>query len=90
MRFFTVSDAKEARKSVFYATGFMGYFYYPDLHHRLRCYRVGGFKSRPLKTPAGALLGGTNMAAVHLADAVGGKLLPRLSSLRSPLPLSLP
>ncbi len=27
MRFFTVSDAKEARKSVFYATGFMGYFY---------------------------------------------------------------
>jgi cation/acetate symporter len=28
MRFFTVSDAKEARKSVFYATGFMGYFYF--------------------------------------------------------------
>ena len=27
MRFFTVSDAKAARKSVFYATGFIGYFY---------------------------------------------------------------
>lgn len=27
MRFFTVSDAKEARKSVFYATGLIGYFY---------------------------------------------------------------
>ena len=27
MRFFTVPDAKEARKSVFYATGFIGYFY---------------------------------------------------------------
>ncbi|MGC3048211.1 sodium:solute symporter family transporter, partial [Pseudomonas aeruginosa] len=27
MRYFTVSDAKEARKSVFYATGFIGYFY---------------------------------------------------------------
>ena len=27
MRFFTVSNAKEARKSVFYATGFIGYFY---------------------------------------------------------------
>jgi Na+(H+)/acetate symporter ActP len=27
MRFFTVSDAKEARKSVLYATGFIGYFY---------------------------------------------------------------
>ena len=27
MRFFTVSDAKEARKSVFWATSFIGYFY---------------------------------------------------------------
>jgi len=27
MRFFTVANAKEARKSVFYATGFIGYFY---------------------------------------------------------------
>ncbi|EGD4064012.1 cation acetate symporter [Campylobacter coli] len=27
IRFFTVKDAKEARKSVFYATGFIGYFY---------------------------------------------------------------
>ena len=27
MRFFTVSDAKAARKSVFYATGLIGYFY---------------------------------------------------------------
>ena len=27
MRFYTVPDAKEARKSVFYATGFIGYFY---------------------------------------------------------------
>ena len=27
MRFFTVSDAKAARKSVFYATGFIAYFY---------------------------------------------------------------
>ncbi|MBF5066880.1 cation acetate symporter, partial [Salmonella enterica subsp. enterica serovar Istanbul] len=27
MRFFTVSDARVARKSVFYAPGFMGYFY---------------------------------------------------------------
>jgi cation/acetate symporter len=27
MRFFTVADAQAARKSVFYATGFIGYFY---------------------------------------------------------------
>lgn len=71
MRFFTVSDAKEARKSVFYATGFIGYFYILTF--------IIGFGAILLvsvnptfKDAAGALLGGNNMAAVHLADAVGG------------------
>ncbi|QXL79270.1 cation acetate symporter [Proteus mirabilis] len=71
MRFFTVSDAKEARKSVFYATGFIGYFYIITF--------IIGFGAILLVSPnplfkdaAGALIGGTNMAAVHLADAVGG------------------
>ncbi|HGM5492791.1 TPA: cation/acetate symporter ActP [Serratia fonticola] len=71
MRFFTVSDAKEARKSVFYATGFIGYFYILTF--------IIGFgaillvSSNPaFKDASGALLGGTNMAAVHLANAVGG------------------
>ncbi|WP_353244477.1 cation/acetate symporter ActP [Providencia sp.] len=71
MRFFTVSDAKEARKSVFYATGFIGYFYILTF--------IIGFgaivlvsSSPAFKDAAGALIGGTNMAAVHLADAVGG------------------
>ncbi|MEG0279389.1 MAG: cation acetate symporter [Morganella sp. (in: enterobacteria)] len=73
MRFFTVSDAKEARKSVFYATGFIGYFYILTF--------IIGFGAILLVSPnpafkdaAGALIGGTNMAAVHLADAVGGNL----------------
>ncbi|MBL0574545.1 cation acetate symporter [Aeromonas hydrophila] len=73
MRFFTVSDAKEARKSVFYATGFIGYFYILTF--------IIGFGAILLvstnpdfKDAAGALLGGTNMAAIHLADAVGGSL----------------
>ncbi|AHE49367.1 acetate permease [Aeromonas hydrophila 4AK4] len=73
MRFFTVSDAKEARKSVFYATGFIGYFYILTF--------IIGFGAILLvstnpdfKDATGALLGGTNMAAVHLADAVGGSL----------------
>ncbi|GLX88495.1 cation acetate symporter [Pseudomonas weihenstephanensis] len=73
MRFFTVSDAKEARKSVFYATGFIGYFYILTF--------IIGFGAIILvstnpafKDAAGALLGGNNMAAVHLADAVGGSL----------------
>ncbi|MBJ2118224.1 MULTISPECIES: cation acetate symporter [Proteus] len=71
MRFFTVSDAKEARKSVFYATGFIGYFYILTF--------IIGFGAILLVSPnpmfkdaTGALIGGTNMAAVHLADAVGG------------------
>lgn len=71
MRFFTVSDAKEARKSVFYATGFIGYFYILTF--------IIGFGAILLVSPnplfkdaAGALIGDTNMAAVHLADAVGG------------------
>lgn len=73
MRFFTVSDAKEARKSVLYATGFIGYFYILTF--------IIGFgaillvSTNPVfKDAAGALLGGNNMAAIHLADAVGGSL----------------
>jgi cation/acetate symporter len=73
MRFFTVSDAKEARKSVFYATGFIGYFYILTF--------IIGFGAIVLvstnpafKDAAGALLGGNNMAAIHLANAVGGSL----------------
>ncbi|WP_396243039.1 cation/acetate symporter ActP [Hafnia alvei] len=71
MRFFTVSDAKEARKSVFYATGFMGYFYFLTFIIGFGAIVLVG--SNPaFKDAAGALIGGTNMAAVHLADAVGG------------------
>ncbi|MGV7962262.1 cation/acetate symporter ActP [Photorhabdus tasmaniensis] len=73
MRFFTVSDAKEARKSVFYATGFIGYFYILTF--------IIGFGAILLVSPnpsfkdaTGVLIGGTNMAAVHLASAVGGDL----------------
>ncbi len=74
MRFFTVSDAKEARKSVFWATTFIGYFYILTFIIGFGAivlvstdpeYLVGG-------VPGGALKGGGNMAAVHLAKAVGG------------------
>ncbi len=73
MRFFTVADAKEARKSVFYATGFIGYFYILTF--------IIGFGAILLvstnpqfKDAAGAVIGGTNMVAIHLANAVGGNL----------------
>ena len=73
MRFFTVSDAKEARKSVFYATGFIGYFYILTF--------VIGFGAIVLVSTNpefldvnGGVLGGNNMSAIHLAKAVGGDI----------------
>ncbi len=73
MRFFTVADAKQARRSVFFATGFIGYFYILTF--------IIGFGAIVLVStnPAflnaeGLLLGGNNMAAVHLSAAVGGDL----------------
>jgi cation/acetate symporter len=74
MRFFTVGNAKEARKSVFWATTFIGYFYILTF--------IIGFGAIVLVSanPAyhdakGALLGGGNMPAIHLAHAVGGNLM---------------
>jgi len=74
MRFFTVKDAKQANRSVLYATGFIGYFYILTF--------IIGFGAIVFLTgnPAyvddkGALIGGTNMAAVQLSHAVGGDLM---------------
>ncbi|AKF24996.1 acetate permease [Sulfurovum lithotrophicum] len=78
MRFFTVADAKEARKSVFFATGFIGYFY-------ILTFIIGfGAIVMVLNNPqyldvakqaisgGSPILGGNNMAAIHLSHAVGG------------------
>lgn len=73
MRFFTVPSAREARKSVMWATVWIGYFY-------LLTFIIGfGAIAFVLTNPSfldakGALLGGNNMAAVHLAHAVGGNV----------------
>ena len=78
MRFFTVADAKEARKSVFYATGFIGYFYILTF--------IIGFGAivmvftnpeyldvaKQAVSGGSPILGGNNMAAIHLSHAVGG------------------
>ncbi|MEY3218968.1 MAG: hypothetical protein RIT27_325 [Pseudomonadota bacterium] len=80
MRFFTVSDAKQARKSVFFATGFIGYFYILTF--------IIGFGAIVLVLGSGSetylvrnaegvitgLKGGNNMPAIHLAHAVGGDI----------------
>jgi cation/acetate symporter len=78
MRFFTVGNAKEARKSVFWATTFIGYFYILTF--------IIGFGAIVLVGPnaiyhvgddiKNALIGGNaNMPAIHLAHAVGGDLM---------------
>lgn len=72
MRFFTVADAKEARKSVFYATGFIGYFYI--LTFIIGFGAIMLVLNQPQYMEGKGLIGGNNMAAIHLADAVGGDL----------------
>mgnify|MGYP005991260761 FL=1 len=74
MRFFTVGNAKEARKSVVYATAFIGYFYL--------VIAVVGLGAIVYLTPEvspeffidGKLFGGGNMAAIHLSKVVGGDI----------------
>jgi len=68
MRFYTVPDAKTARKSVFYATGFIGYFYILTV--------TIGFGAAVIvgqKIITGIDKGG-NMAAPLLAEALGGTM----------------
>ncbi|HTH09476.1 MAG TPA: cation acetate symporter [Acidovorax sp.] len=75
MRFFTVPDAKEARKSVFWATTWIGYFY-------VLIFIIGfGAITLVLTNPEfsdtanGVIKGGAgtaNMAAVLVAKSVGG------------------
>ena len=77
MRFFTVPNAKEARKSVAWATTWIGYFYILTfiigfgaivfLTQDPTAYYVDGDIAKGLK-------GGGNMAAIHLANAVGGDM----------------
>jgi cation/acetate symporter len=71
MRFFTVPNAKEARKSVFWATTWIGYFYILTFIIGFGAIVMVG-TNPGFKDAAGKLLGGSNMAAVHLAKAVGG------------------
>jgi cation/acetate symporter len=77
MRFFTVSNAHEARKSVFVATGLMGWFFLMIGIMGLGAVVILGSNPRYFEggTLGGALIGGGNMVALHLSHAVGGSLL---------------
>ncbi|WP_354112559.1 cation acetate symporter [Bradyrhizobium sp. RT3a] len=74
MRFFTVSDERAARLSVFYATCLIGLFF-------VMLFFIGYGSIALLRGDAtyaganGALLGGNNLAPIHLARAVGGSIL---------------
>ena len=77
MRFFTVTDAKEARKSVLYASGFVAYFFNVIFIMGLASIVIVGqnpefFEGGDLQ---GKLIGGGNMVAMHLSKAVGGNML---------------
>nr|WP_228720846.1 cation/acetate symporter ActP [Nitrogeniibacter mangrovi] len=77
MRFFTVANAKEARKSVFVATGAIGFFFLLVVVLGMAAIVIVGrdpafFVGGDL---AGKLIGGNNMPVMHLAKAVGGDLM---------------
>ncbi|WP_050813506.1 cation/acetate symporter ActP [Agrobacterium sp. CGMCC 11546] len=74
MRFFTVSDARQARVSVLVATGFITIFY--TLLFVLGFGAIALLTTDPVyKDAAGAIVGGSNMVAIHLADKLGGSVL---------------
>ncbi|MCM8623281.1 MAG: sodium/solute symporter, partial [Candidatus Accumulibacter sp.] len=77
MRFFTVGNAKEARKSVLYASGFVGFFFNVIFLMGLCAILIVGQNPEFFEggTVGGKLIGGGNMVAMHLAKAVGGNML---------------
>ena len=77
MRFFTVPDAKEARKSVFWATTWIGYFYMLIFIIGFGAITLVLTNPEYADTAKGIIKGGggsANMAAVLVAKAVGGNV----------------
>ncbi|MDB5742611.1 MAG: actP [Polaromonas sp.] len=77
MRFFTVPDAKQARKSVFWATTWIGYFYVLIFIIGFGAITLVLTNPEFADTAKGIIKGGggsANMAAVLVAKAVGGNV----------------
>jgi cation/acetate symporter len=76
MRFFTVPDAKEARKSVFVATGFIGFFFLVVVLLGMTAIVLVGTNPDFYEggNVGGKMIGGGNMVAMHLAKFVGGNI----------------
>ena len=77
MRFFTVTNAQEARKSVFYASGIIAFFFNVIAIMGLCAIVLVGTNPDFFEggVVGGKLIGGGNMVALHLAKAAGGNLL---------------
>jgi cation/acetate symporter len=82
MRFFTVKDATCVRTSVFYATIIVAYFcvVIPIIGFGAAAVLMGdasyfNLSATGTYNPITNLVGGPNLAAIHLADATGGPLL---------------
>ncbi|MBP2228759.1 cation/acetate symporter [Azospirillum agricola] len=76
MRFFTVPNAKEARKSVFVASGFIGFFFLLVCILGMAAITIVGTDPQFFEggVVGGKLIGGGNMPVMHLAKALGGDL----------------
>ena len=77
MRFFTVPDAKQARKSVLWATTWIGYFYVLIFIIGFGAITLVLTNPEFANTATGVIKGGggsANMAAVLVAKAVGGNV----------------
>ena len=77
MRFFTVPNAADARRSVFYASGYIGYFFIIVCILGFAAISIIGTNPQFFVNGkiGGELLGGSNMVAIHLAGALGGNAL---------------
>ncbi|ARJ68062.1 cation acetate symporter [Magnetospirillum sp. ME-1] len=76
MRFFTVPNAREARKSVFVASGFIGFFFLVVCILGMAAISIVGTDPQFFEggKVGGKLLGGGNMPVMHLAKALGGDI----------------
>ncbi|MBN3779656.1 sodium/solute symporter [Burkholderia sp. Ac-20345] len=76
MRFFTVPNAREARKSVFVASSCIGFMFVAMFIIGLASVVIVGTDPQFFEggRVGGVLRGGSNMVAMHLAKATGGSL----------------
>lgn len=79
MRFFTVPDARAARNSVVWGTGFISLFYAGTAIFGFGAITLLALDGHSLATD-GAVIGGGNMVAIHMSRILGGEVMLGLVS----------